>query len=187
MEEGEITSKDEVARTLVEKVGKSQKTIPPRLARAAQRSDSYTSASVTRNSKPSGTGKIRKTKKTLIMSGFFRNVRGLNKSVKHFVIKKWIEEYQFGFSCLIETRVKEEKVQAMSSNIFNNWSVLTNYEYNSRGRIWVVWKSNVRFTIFFKSSQVITCSVKLEELDNEFFCSFIYASTFLITMTLLSS
>ena len=110
------------------------------------------------------------------MSGFFWNVCGLNKSVKHSVIKKWIEEGQFSFGCLIETKVKEGKVKAMSSSIFTSWSVLTNYEYNSRGRIWVVWKSNVRLTIFFKSSQAITCSVKLEELDDEFFYSFIYAS-----------
>ena len=63
VEEGEITSKDEVVRTLVEKVGKIQKIIPPRLARAAQRSDSYAIASATRDSKPSGNGKKRKAKK----------------------------------------------------------------------------------------------------------------------------
>ena len=113
------------------------------------------------------------------MSGFFWNVRGLNKSVKHSVIKKWVEEGNFGFGCLIETKVKKGKVTKLAGDIFNGWSVLTNYEYSHLGLIWVVWKSNVRLTLFFKSSQVITCSVKLEEMEEEFFCSFVYASNLL--------
>jgi len=62
------------------------------------------------------------------------------------------------------------------NQLFKGWSVLTNYEHNSRGRIWVVWQSHVRLSPFYKSAQLITCSVKLEELDDEFFCSFVYAS-----------
>lgn len=112
------------------------------------------------------------------MSGFFWNVRGLNKSTKHSIIKKWVEEYNFQFGCLIETRVKESKVQNMVRKLFNDWSVLTNYEYNRRGRIWVLWREDVRLSPFYKSEQLITCSVKLENHDNEFFCSFVYASNF---------
>lgn len=36
----------------------------------------------------------------------------------------------------------------------------------------------MRLTPFFKSDQMITCSVLLEGTDEELFCSFIYASNF---------
>ncbi|XP_010474339.1 PREDICTED: uncharacterized protein LOC104753844 [Camelina sativa] len=45
-----------------------------------------------------------------------------------------------------------------------------------RGRIWVIWKDTVRMTPFYKSEQVITCSVKLPDREEEFFASFVYAS-----------
>lgn len=99
------------------------------------------------------------------MSGFFWNVRGLNKSSKHSVIKKWIEEQHFQFGCLLETRVREKKAQRLISSLFRDWSVLMNYEHNRRGRIWVIWKNNVRLSPIYKSEQLITCSVKLEEHD----------------------
>jgi len=112
------------------------------------------------------------------MSEFLWNVRGLNKLEKHSVIKSWVERQDFLFGCLLETRVKEDKAQVLSSKLFNDWSMITNFEYNSRGRIWVVWRRNVRLSPFYKSEQLITCSVKLENRDDEFFCSFVYASNF---------
>ena len=110
------------------------------------------------------------------MSSFFWNVRGLNKSTKHSVIKKWVAEPSFQFGCFIETRVGENKAQSVCAKLFKDWSVLTNYEHNRRGRIWVVWRDTVRLTPFYKSGQLITCSVKLEDQEEEFFCSFVYAS-----------
>lgn len=77
---------------------------------------------------------------------------------------------------MIETRAKEGKAKRVGDTIFRNWPVLTNYEYNHVGHIWVVWKNNARLAPFYKSSQVITCSAKLEAQEDEFFCSFIYAS-----------
>jgi len=112
------------------------------------------------------------------MSSFFWNVRGLNKSSKHSVVKKWLEGQKFQFGCLLETRIKESKMSWVSSTLFSNWSLLTNYEYNSRGRIWVLWRDSVRLTPFYKSGQMITCAAKLAESDEEFFCSFVYASNF---------
>lgn len=108
------------------------------------------------------------------MSGFFWNVRGLNKTSKHSIIKRWLEEQQFQFGCFLETRVRERNSERLATSLFQDWSVLTNYEYNRRGRIWVVWRNNVRMSPFFKSEQLITCSIKLESQEEEFFCSFVY-------------
>lgn len=87
-----------------------------------------------------------------------------------------MQENSFHFGCLLETRVKESKAQSIVSTIFPTWSFLSNYEYNRLGRIWVVWNDKVRLTPIFKSNQVITCSVLMEGREDEFFCSFIYAS-----------
>lgn len=36
----------------------------------------------------------------------------------------------------------------------------------------------MKLNVIFKSGQMITCAVKLENFDDEVFCSFIYASNF---------
>ncbi|XP_010467312.1 PREDICTED: uncharacterized protein LOC104747378 [Camelina sativa] len=75
-----------------------------------------------------------------------------------------------------KTRVKERNASWLGAKLFKDWSVLSNYEHNARGRIWVVWRNNVCLTPVYKTGQLITCSVKLEEEDTEFFSSFVYAS-----------
>ena len=112
------------------------------------------------------------------MSSFFWNVRGLNKSIKHSIIRRWINNSSMQFGCLLETRVKESRASTIIFSIFSGWSSLTNYESHRLGRIWVVWSANARLTPVFKSSQMITCSVLLEGREEEFFCSFVYASNF---------
>ncbi|XP_019090146.1 PREDICTED: uncharacterized protein LOC109128388 [Camelina sativa] len=55
---------------------------------------------------------------------------------------------------------------------------MTNYEFNRRGRIWVVWRNNLRVSPVFKSGQLITWSILLDGAVEEFFVSFVYASNF---------
>ncbi|XP_010501806.1 PREDICTED: uncharacterized protein LOC104779111 [Camelina sativa] len=94
---------------------------------------------------------------------------------KHSVVRDWVKKGNFQFGCLLETRVKESKATAILASVFPDWSYLTNYPFNRRGRIWVVWNSNVRLTPCYTSSQLITCSVLLEGEDKELFVSFVYA------------
>lgn len=79
------------------------------------------------------------------------------------------------FGCLLKTRVKERKANKIVSEVFQGWEFMANYEYNGLGRIWVVWKSDVRLSPVFKSDQMITSSVKIRGKEEEFFCLFIYA------------
>lgn len=51
---------------------------------------------------------------------------------------------------------------------------MANYEYNRLGRLWVLWRSEVRMTPVYKSSQLITCSILLPGNSEKFFWSFIY-------------
>ena len=80
----------------------------------------------------------------------------------------------FQFGCLIETRVKENKAKRILEEVFPGWSSITNYDYSRRGRMWVIWCPTVRVTPCFQSAQLITCSVLLEGMVDEIFCSFVY-------------
>lgn len=108
------------------------------------------------------------------MSGFFWNVRGLNKTTKHSVIREWIKKNSLQFGCILETRVKEGKAGRVASSVFGNWSMMSNYENSRMGRIWVVWSPKVRVTPCFKSDQMITCSIWMEGLAEEIIVSFVY-------------
>jgi len=85
---------------------------------------------------------------------------------------------KFDFGCLIETKVKERRADRILQSVFNEWSFLSNYEEHRLGRLWLVWKNNVRVTPLYKTSQMITCSIYIEGRREEFFVSFIYASNF---------
>ena len=109
------------------------------------------------------------------MSGFFWNVRGFNKSIKHSVVKKWVQDQGFQFGALLETRVKEGRSQRISDTVFKDWNLMSNYEFNPLGRIWLVWRPEVRITPFYKTAQMITVSVALDEDTEEFFYTCVYA------------
>lgn len=52
---------------------------------------------------------------------------------------------------------------------------MSNYEHNPLGRIWLLWRQEVRVTPFYKSDQLITVSVQLQENVEEFFYTAVYA------------
>lgn len=52
---------------------------------------------------------------------------------------------------------------------------MTNYEHSRGGRIWLLWRDTVCITPVYKTDQVITCSVEIQD-EEEFFYSFVYAS-----------
>ncbi|GJY53712.1 non-LTR retroelement reverse transcriptase-like protein [Tanacetum coccineum] len=79
------------------------------------------------------------------------------------------------FGCLIETKIKEKKEEMIVSRVFHGWSSMSNYEHHRLGRLWVVWKQNVRVTPLFKSSQVISCSIFVEGRTEEMLITFVYA------------
>ena len=109
------------------------------------------------------------------MSSFFWNVRGFNKTLKHSIVKEWVNNNEMKFGCIIETRVKERKSTKVLNSVFSSWSSMTNYEHSQGRRIWLVWRESIRMSPVYKTDQMITCSVGLKEED-EFFCTFVYAN-----------
>ena len=110
------------------------------------------------------------------MVGFFWNIRGFNKKIKQKAVSNWVRSSNMEFGCIIETRVKERKAKKIITETIEGWDSITNYEFKNLGRIWVVWRQDVRMTPIYKSSQVITCSVLRKGEEKEFLCSFIYAA-----------
>ena len=101
-------------------------------------------------------------------------MRGFNKPLKHYVVKEWIRNKDMNFGCLLETKIKERKAERIMKEVFQEWPLMTNYDCSQGGRIWVLWREYVRMTPVYKSDQLITCSVGLED-NEEFMCTFVYA------------
>ena len=85
------------------------------------------------------------------MSSFFWNIRGFNKPLKQSVVKEWLSKKDMKFGCILETRVKEKKAEKILKYVFRDSSAMTNYEHICGGRIWVLWRDNVRMTLVYKT------------------------------------
>lgn len=109
------------------------------------------------------------------MACFSWNVRGFNKILKYSVVSEWLQNREMKFGCILETRVKESKAEKILGSVFRDWSSITNNEESSGERIWFLWRDLVRITPVYKSDQLVTCLVELENEDG-FFCSCVYAS-----------
>lgn len=92
------------------------------------------------------------------------------------MVREWVQSNDLQFGCLLETRVKEYNASRIISSVFHDWSSITNYEFSPLGRIWVVWRNNIRVTPVFKSGQLITCSILVDGVAEEFFVTFVYAA-----------
>lgn len=90
------------------------------------------------------------------------------------VVQEWVRKQGFQYGCLIETRVKENKAKKILENVFADWSYITNYEHNWLGRLWILWSPKVRMTPCFQCAQLVTCSMLLDGMKDEIFCSFVY-------------
>lgn len=93
-------------------------------------------------------------------------------------MKNWCRDNDFLFGALIETRVAESKANDIVSEVFPGWSFMNNFDHHRLGRIWVLWRDIVRVTPVFKSSQLVSVLVKVQEIEEEFLCMFVYGSNF---------
>ena len=51
--------------------------------------------------------------------------------------------YKVGLVALLETEVKKENIEVVSSRLFRGWEWFTNVDCNPKDRIWVVWRNKV--------------------------------------------
>lgn len=106
---------------------------------------------------------------------FCWNVRGFNKSVRRRNFRNWFRLSKALFGSIIETRVKAHRFQKYILSTFPGWNSVGNYEHAKLGRIWVVWDPIVSVSVLHKSDQMITCLIKLPNVESELVVSFVYA------------
>ena len=87
------------------------------------------------------------------------NVRGLNDPVKQKAVVGRIRENKIHLVCLLETRIKEIKMQAVISRHFQGWQMFHNYSEGARnGRIWILW-NGAQVDLVATMDQCINCRV----------------------------
>lgn len=67
------------------------------------------------------------------------NIRGLNKIPRQKEVSKFLRGNKVSMMAILEHKVKEQKVNQTMKRITTDWEWAANYEFSSKGRIWLVW------------------------------------------------
>ncbi|XP_039004676.1 uncharacterized protein LOC120131861 [Hibiscus syriacus] len=70
--------------------------------------------------------------------------------------------------------VKVSNVAVILDNKFEHWNSITNYDFADNGRIWIIWKNNLDFSVIHVSSQCI--SIKGHYLSIPLIITVVYGS-----------
>nr|XP_009600461.1 uncharacterized protein LOC104095915 [Nicotiana tomentosiformis] len=104
------------------------------------------------------------------------NVRGLNAPNKQREVKLLCYKERTGLIGLLETKLKQDKVQKIIEKQFSGWRYTTNLNYHYNGRIVVVWRPHFyRVTPLSMNAQVLSFEVYYIPLQVTFGVSFVYA------------
>lgn len=94
------------------------------------------------------------------MTWLIWNVGGINKRHKQKELKFLLKSRKIRIVGLVETRVKQQNVNKISSNILPVWGIITNHQSNNNGRIWFARDPNVYKAVAIHiTSQLIHCSI----------------------------
>ena len=85
------------------------------------------------------------------------NVRGFNYHLKQKNVVGRICKLNVDLVCLLETRIKEHKMQVNNNRLFLGWHLFHNYSTAYNGRIWMLWKGNMKVKLVDDTNQSITC------------------------------
>lgn len=107
---------------------------------------------------------------------FCWNVRGFNVYNHRSGFRKWWKLHKPLFVGIIETHVKQPKVQKFVHGILPGWGFEENYHFSLIGKIWVVWHPSVKVKVIFKSLQSITSEVTFPNLSSTLIITIVYAS-----------
>ena len=100
------------------------------------------------------------------------NIRGFNHPLKQKEVVSRIKRIKVYFVCLLETRVKKNKMKGIMDKWFHGWKVLHNYSYARNGRIWMLWKDDFQVSLIASNDQSITVNVEYD--SKRFFFTAIY-------------
>ncbi|KAJ8429362.1 LOW QUALITY PROTEIN: hypothetical protein Cgig2_033194 [Carnegiea gigantea] len=105
------------------------------------------------------------------------NIRGLNWPNKQEDVKIFLHEKRIGFISLLETKVKESKVDLIAHNIFHGWIWHHNFTLCNKGRIWIAWRPQFyKVDVLSQSDQYIHCKASQLSTMKDFYITFVYGA-----------
>lgn len=107
---------------------------------------------------------------------FCWNVRGFNNFSHRNGFKKWIRKNKPLFGGIVETRVKQLKINKFVDFVLPGWFFTDNYNYSDLGKIWVLWHPSVKVVVLSKSLQQVTCEVGLPAQGETIIVTIVYAA-----------
>lgn len=103
------------------------------------------------------------------------NIRGFNDPQKLIELKKLLKEFKINIVGLLETKVKYRNFANFSKKFGTAWKWTHNYDYSSRGRIWLGWNSNdLIVDILMVTVQLIHCKVFIRAHNCEVLLTIVY-------------
>ncbi|VVB06412.1 unnamed protein product [Arabis nemorensis] len=110
------------------------------------------------------------------MKCFSWNVRGLNSDARKLSIKRWITTNRPIIGGLLETRVQQQNLVSMISQIAPGWRFTTNHSLEAdNGRIVIIWEPFLSVVVYLKTSQLVLCGVHNPTTNKAFTVAFLYA------------
>ncbi|KAF8029450.1 hypothetical protein BT93_E1992 [Corymbia citriodora subsp. variegata] len=89
------------------------------------------------------------------------NIRGLMNPAKQAEVRQFVRLNKICCVGILETKVSAANFNNLSFGLIPGWKWMSNYEYASRGRIWVGWNpSLVGFNAILCSDQLIHGELK---------------------------
>ena len=106
------------------------------------------------------------------------NVRGMCNKDMQKEVKKFISDEKLSICAVLETHIKENKLNKICDFVLGGWSWCSNMKDSDRGcRIIVGWnEENVSVMPIHSSKQAILCVIEIKDSKNKFFCCFVYAA-----------
>ncbi|KAK9725294.1 hypothetical protein RND81_05G134400 [Saponaria officinalis] len=114
-----------------------------------------------------------------IEPGSFRiswNVRGMNDPLKQQEVLEFLRKNKVDCGAIIETHIKSNHINTVKRRCFSRYSLVTNLESHSRGKIWVLWDpAVVALRVLSQGAQFLHCSLLHLPSHCFFLVTFVYA------------
>ncbi|KAK9665946.1 hypothetical protein RND81_14G148100 [Saponaria officinalis] len=104
------------------------------------------------------------------------NVRGMNDTLKQQEVLDFLQMNKVDYGALIETHIKAHAVNVVKRRFFQKYNLVTNLDFHSGGRLWVLWDSaTVTLRVLNTGAQFLHCSLLHIATQRLVLVTFVYA------------
>lgn len=102
-------------------------------------------------------------------------IRGLNQGHKQKELKLFLNKHRVDIVSCLETRVKEHRASKIKRKLAQGWLSAHNYNEDTNGSIWVLWKSHLKVQIIEIHEQYIHYMVEDPGMQINLYITIVYA------------